>query len=148
MPWPYNDLSFPSSRKGRGAKRPERAWAGVKPSAGAWARHKSQRQKRAAGSSPFRHRDCFGTVNSRPATSRSHLAGRFMVPAVHATGVALLHFLIIGGCVTRIVVKFSRHLAADFAQPFQPVIMFRFHLPFPAVGAGSRARAFANPATH
>jgi hypothetical protein len=39
-------------------------------------------------------------------------------------------------------VEFSGHLAADFPQPFQTVIIFRFHRLFAGVAEAWRARVF------
>ena len=77
----------------------------------------------------------------------SSFAGHYLAAAVEAVDVSPLHFLIMGGCLARVVIKSRRHPSADFAQPFQTVIRFRFRPHFPAVGAGSQARVGANRTT-
>src|ERR1017187_3666695 len=56
------------------------------------------------------------------------------------------HFAIVLACLLRVVVEFFCHLAADFPQPFQSVIMFRLHRLFQGVGAAWPARAFPSQA--
>ena len=56
------------------------------------------------------------------------------------------HFAIILARLLRVEVEIPGHLAADFPEPFQTVIMYRFHGLFPGVGEAWRARVFPGQA--
>ena len=72
-------------------------------------------------------------------------AGQMFVALVEFRAGTAGHPAIILPGLLRVVIKLRGHLAANFPQPFQPVVMFRFHDLSPKVQAVSPTRAFPAP---
>jgi len=72
-------------------------------------------------------------------------AGQMFVALVEFRAGTAGHPAVILPGLLRVVIKLPGHLAANFPQPFQPVVMFRFHDLSPKVQAVSPTRAFPAP---